>query len=291
MTDTAEAIPNVKPLITKDELERDFAHITEAVNTALALKTTVPPVIEDEEDLSLARTAVRAMAAARKRVSTTRVDAKEPFLSGGRVVDSHFNSLEKILVDEEARIGALAKHHLDKKAAEEQRKRDEEARIAREAAAKAQRERDAAEAEQRRLDQEAADARKRAQDAIDEEARKKAAEEAAEAQRVADSKKAATSAAGQQADAAAATAVQSQRAAEASPADKARTRVDDGMATLERSYEFKIESVPDIDLDALRAYIGLPDIEKAIRAYIRTHKDTKPLRGVKIFATTNASFR
>ncbi|MCC8967890.1 hypothetical protein H8A95_37675, partial [Bradyrhizobium sp. Pear76] len=85
---------------------------------------------------------------------------------------------------------------------------------------------------------------------------------------------------------------QAQRAAEEKPADMARTRATSGgLATLAQSFDFEITELGAVDLEALRSHISRADLEKAIRAYVRIHKDTVPLRGVRVFPTTSAQFR
>jgi hypothetical protein len=293
MTDTTTPAigHNIKPLIDAGSLAADFGHITKQVDDAIALANGVPPVLEDEEDVGIARTAARALINAHKRAETTRVDVKQPYLDAERVVDSFFNQMKKRLFDMQTAIEKRGKQYLVKKEREEQARRDEEARLAREEEQRQREAARAAEAERQRIADAAAAAERLAQEARDEETRKAAAAEAARLANEATTQASQVLAATTKADAASSQAVTAQRAADAPPADKARTRVGDGMATLERTYNFEIIDLQKVDLEQLRAYISRPDIEKAIRAFVRTHKDTRELAGVRIYADRDAQFR
>lgn len=283
---------NREPLITADQLAKDFDYLETAVDTALSAAAELPPVFEDEEDISAAREAVRGLLNEIKRAEARREDTKAPYLDAGRVVDSYFNALKNRCADVQAQIEARAKRYLDKKAEEERKRREEEARIAREAERKLQ---EQAAAAQRGADEErrkAEQARVAAQQEADEAKRMiaRAASDAARAE--ADRKEAEARSARQRDLDAAATASQAQRASEEKPADMARVRVaSGGVATLAQSFDFEITDLAAVDLEALRSHISRADIERAIRAYVRTHKDTLALRGVRIFPTTSAQFR
>ena len=283
---------NREPLITADQLAKDFDYLESAVATALSSAAQLPAVFEDEEDISAAREAVRGLLNEVKRAEARREDTKAPYLDAGRVVDSYFNSLKKRCADVQAQIEARAKRYLDKKAEDERKRREEEARVAREAERKRQEE---AAAAQRAADEErrkAEEARLAAQREADESKRKQAEEAAAAARAEAERKESEARAARQKEVDAAAAASQAQRAAEEKPAELARTRAaSGGLATLAQSFEFEITDLADLDLEALRSHLSRADLEKAIRAHVRIHKDTVPLRGVRIFPTTSAQFR
>ncbi|MBR0693611.1 hypothetical protein [Bradyrhizobium lablabi] len=287
------AVDDNRPkLITADQLSKDFDYLEAAVAAAIEVANKLPPVFEDEDDISAAREAVRGLHNEFKRAEAKREDTKAPYLDAGRVVDSWFKLLMKRINDAQAPIEASAKRYLDKKAEEERKRREEEARIAREAERKRQQE---AAAAQRAADEErrkAEEARLAAQRAADEATRKAAEQAAAAAKAEADRKDAEARAARQKEIEAVAAATQAQRAADEKPADLARTRAaSGGMATLAQSFDFEITELAAVDLEALRSHISRADIEKAIRAYVRIHKDTAPLTGVRIFPTTSAQFR
>ncbi|MCC8963718.1 hypothetical protein H8A95_15720, partial [Bradyrhizobium sp. Pear76] len=187
MASTAKALPvqqstNAEPLITADQLAKDFDYLETAVATALKVADDLPPVFEDEEDISAAREAVRGLMNEVKRAEARREDTKAPYLDAGRVVDSYFNLMKKRCADVQAQIEARAKRYLDRKAEEERRRREEEARVAREAERKRQEE---AAAAQRAADEErrkAEEARLAAQREAN-DARRQEAEQAAAAAR------------------------------------------------------------------------------------------------------------
>lgn len=282
---------NRKALITADQLKIDFAHIEKDVTAALALANKTPSLIEDDEDIAVCREAVKALMKEHKRAEAIRVETKNPYLDAERVVDSFFAALKKQLADVQAGIEARAKHYLDKKAADERARREAEAAAARAAERKRQEEAAAAAtaaAEERRRAEEAEAA---AAAEVESEKRAEAEAEAAEARAAAEKSAANARAARQREIDAAATTARTQSAAEEKPADLARTRVGDGMATLQQGFDFRIDAYATIDLDALRPYFSEADIEKAIRRYVGIHKGDKPLRGVTIFPTTKAQMR
>lgn len=83
-----------------------------------------------------------------------------------------------------------------------------------------------------------------------------------------------------------------QKTAEVKPAEMARTRGELGsVSTLKQTWTFAIEDEGAIDLEALRPYLPRTDIEKAIRAFVRVHKGSKKLDGVRIFEETSAVVR
>lgn len=280
---------NRKPLITPADLTADFSQIWDACNKAIEAGNETPSVIEDDDDLDTCRAAVTGLLAQAKNVESKRVDAKEPYLSAGRVVDSHFSAWGASLLKAKSEVDIKVTRYLNKKAAAEMARRQEEAAkaaalekrrqaeaaIAAAAAAEAQKKADVAAAAARAIE----DDEKRAiadKVACEEQ---EAAEAAAWIART--SRKAELEAANTSAVALAAT--------EAKPADMARTRVaSGGMATLQENWHFEILDLAKIDLEALRMFIPLGDLEKAIRKYIGTHKGTRPLAGVRIFSENSS---
>lgn len=281
-----------KPALTSaSQLSADFGHIEKAIKIALEIAEQTPVVVEDDEDIGICREAVKGLMTEHKRAEALRVETKNPYLDAERVVDSFFNTLKKRLADMQASIEVRAKCYLDKKAAAERARREEEARIAREAERKRQEEAAAADraaAEERRKAEQAA----RAAVLADAKEREALEREAARAQAAADAKEVESRAARQKEIDAAAAASQAQKVANEKPADMARTRVaSGGMATLQQGFDFEIVDLNAVDFQVLRPHIAMADIEKAIRGYVKIHKDTKPLAGVKIFPTTRAHMR
>jgi phage-related minor tail protein len=282
---------NRPALVTADQLAVDYRHVEEGVTKALALAADTPPVIEDDDDLGACREAVKALMGEHKRAEALRVDNKAPYLDAERVIDSFFNALKKKCADAQAKIEAAAHRYLKKKEDAERARREEEARIAREAERKQNEEAQAAM-------RAAAEARRKADEAAmqaaqaERDKRERSEQEAREARAAAEKKEAEARAARQKEIEATAGAAQAQKSADAKPADLARTRVESGgIATLAQTWSFKIEAYAMVDLDALRPYFAEADVEKAIRRYVSFNKGDRPLKGVSIFPVTNAQMR
>lgn len=260
---------NRPPVLTPDEIARDFAYLDTGLNEVEKKVSACPPVIEDDEDLELARTAVRLCQGAHKRLEAVRVEAKEPFLAATRIVDSHFNTRKERVAKWQSGIEARAKRYLDKKAAEERAIREEEARRAAEEARKAQ---------------EAA--RKAEEDRIALERQAEADAEAAEAARyMARQEETRLREAALQTTA---TALKAKQETEAKPAELARTRTGDGLSTLAEIWCFEVIDPHAVKLDdpVLRSFIPWPEIEKAIARYTKLHKGDRPLDGVRFYQDT-----
>jgi hypothetical protein len=192
------------------------------------------------------------------------------------VVQSYFASLWGKVETWQGGLEARAKRFLDKKAAAEKAHREQEARKAAEASRiAAERQRQAEEerrqAEQQRIASEQTTQRisvehhQREENARRQEARLR--EESAQAQ---------------------AAALRTQKEAEAKPADMARTRSADGVSTLKQVFKWECTDPHAVDLSdpVLRSFIPWPDVEKAINRYVATHKDARPLAGVRIYPDT-----
>lgn len=120
---------NRPPLITADQLAKDFAHVEKAITKREAEAAKVPPVIEDDEDLELLTATVPKLRGAAKRCNELRDQTKRPHLDAGRVIDTWFKALEKRMTDLQAALEKRGKLYLDKKrAAEAARRRAEEAK-------------------------------------------------------------------------------------------------------------------------------------------------------------------
>jgi hypothetical protein len=272
----ASAGHNKPAILTADMMARDFAYLDDALYEIETKVNDCPPVVEDDADLEIIREAVKRCAGAFKRLETLRVESKEPYLAATRIVDGHFGKLKDIVSGWQSTIEARAHRYLKKKEAAEKARREEEARKAAEAARVAsERQRQAEEerrqAEQQRIAAEQAtrqisvEHHQREENARREEARLR--EESAQAQ---------------------AAALRTQKEAEAKPADLARTRSSDGLSTLQEFWTFEVLDPHAIDLQdpVLRSFIPWPDIEKAINRYVATHKDARPLAGVRIYPDT-----
>jgi hypothetical protein len=81
--------------------------------------------------------------------------------------------------------------------------------------------------------------------------------------------------------------IDAERASQEAPADMARTRTASGLSTLVRGWDFEVEDWARVEtaLGALGPYIPRKDVEAALRRLLKTHGDSKPVAGVRIFAT------
>lgn len=78
---------------------------------------------------------------------------------------------------------------------------------------------------------------------------------------------------------------------EAMAAGSGPTRTAAGTISQRTSWTFRITDASKVDLNKLRPHFGIADIEKAMRAYVKAHRDTAPLAGVEIFPDTRTQFR
>jgi len=82
------------------------------------------------------------------------------------------------------------------------------------------------------------------------------------------------------------------KAASAKAADMATVRGTYGSSSsLRTTWTATIEDVTKIDVNALRDFLGTDAIQKALNAYVKLHKDTRPLAGVRFHEVTSAVVR
>jgi len=75
-------------------------------------------------------------------------------------------------------------------------------------------------------------------------------------------------------------------------ADLTRTSSDTGLvATASDKWDFRVADWSKVDLAALRPFIAVEALEKALRAHMRIHKGSMPIAGVEFVEGTKASFR
>jgi hypothetical protein len=245
------------PESTLDRLRSDHANLIARKDELLGGCERAPSVIEDEETAGkMADFVQKQIDPFLKRALAVHEAEKEPFLSGGRTVDGFWHSLVDDLRKAKDGLNAVRKAYADKKAAEERRRREEEARKARE--------------EQERLAREAREREAAACNEVGLDAAI-AAQEAADRARL-------------NADEAA-------RAAAAKPAELGRSRGDyGGLTTLKQFWDFADINRGAIDLEALRGHIPMDALEKAIRSWIKANADAlkegKRLTGARIFENT-----
>jgi hypothetical protein len=179
---------------------------------------------------------------------------KEPYLTGGRIVDGYFNPnilrLDRIASGMLGRISA-ANAEIRRKADEERRRQEkEQRRIAAEARAAA----------------DAAAAAGRTEDAVED------LKDAAAAEVTAD---------------------EIALAPRANVDDQIKTSIGNTGAALgtRKDWTFEITDFDAIDLNKLKLFIKREDIEKALRAYVKQQKDNAPLAGVRIYQDEKATIR
>ncbi len=211
------------------------------------------PDIDNDDGAGKASDYIKQVTSCAKALDTARVGAKEPFLEGGRSVDGFFKSYTDPLAALKKRVEGRLGVYLREKADKERRAREEEARIAAEAAA-------AREAETMKLAEVEGLAPDVANAALD---------GAVQAQ---------------------VTAEQTQKAAEAKPADLARTRGDFGsLATLRREWTFKDMDRASLDLEALRAHFPVDGLERALRSFVKA--GGREIKGAVIYEAQHATVR
>jgi hypothetical protein len=271
MLDISEAPPaavgsvmghNAPPLA--ERLKDDHAPLVDEVEGLAIVANALPKAIETDEDLSkLGKVVISARATAAKLESARKAE-KEPFLVAGRAVDGFFGDMcervNRIAKALQSRADAYQAEKAAKARAEADRLRriaEEEARVAR------------AEAERQRRIAEEAEAKNRATMAAKHE----------EKSQIADLKATVAETA---ALAAAAT-------ADAKAADLTRVRSEGVLVSSKAPWTFQIEKLGEIDLEVLRPYFAVGDIEKAIRGAIRGGQ--REIKGLRIYQETKASFR
>lgn len=83
----------------------------------------------------------------------------------------------------------------------------------------------------------------------------------------------------------------SRAAIDATKAGTGPTKTDAGTVSQSSPWTFAVEDWDKVDIAELRDQFTVADIEKAIRAHVRKHKNTKPLKGVRFYQEAKTSFR
>lgn len=210
-----------------------------------------PKIIKSQNDLNGVGTLIRDARAMAKKANDARVAEKEPFLSGGRDVDSFFKTLTDRLDRISQFFQKIADEYQRAVAVEARRKAEEEARKARQ----------------------------------EEEARLAQAMAAREANR---DKHAEQHTA--KAEAAGFAAERAEAVANTSAADLTRQRLDSGvLATSKEAWTFEITDFDAVPLDKLRPYFTRAHVEQAVRLAVKQGR--RELAGVRIYEDIKASFR
>lgn len=239
------------PLLTLDQLKADFAHIDKAVAELEAESAGVPPVLEDDEDLTVATAVAVKLTKYAARCEAIRNEQKRPYLDANTLIDDHFKrDFAARLNTAKTKIEEIATAYQRKKAAREQALRDEQAALARKQA-------------------------------------EEAAQKVTEAVKSGDVTAATTAVT--QANSLASFAARATVAAAAPTSDMARTQTDAGTASLVDHWTFDELNMGTIDLNTLRPFIAQTAIEQALRAFIKAGR--REIVGARIFNDNKARFR
>lgn len=240
-------------LPVKDRLREKHAPLLDRVDELVAACGRAPDKIDDDATQGKVGDLYKLLSAAHKKGEASRTDEKEPYLMGGREVDNFFK--EGVTAPLERWMQTLKRRsdlYINAKVEAERRRRNEEARLAQEDA-------------DRKLE-----AARKAEEASRPKVAEKKLDVAVQAQAAAD---------------------QAATLAQAKPAEMAQTRGEHSMATVQMRWTHEVSAWNDLDYNLLREFIPRDDIDKAIRAFVRLHKGTRELPGVRIFEAPNTQFR
>ena len=241
--------------IIRDSLTNEFTGLENRRDELIAATNRIPDEIEDAETEGRLTDHIGQINAAIKKSDASRKDRKEPFLAGGRLVDSYFAQITEPLKSAKAKALGVLTSYQRKQAAEERRRREDAERKAREEA----------------------------------EAARKAAEEAEAVLKNDDGLDAAIEAE-ERAKQAAADAAKTAKDAAAKAAAMHTSRGDYGASgSLRTFWTFKNLNRANLDLEALRHHIPEDALEKAVRAFIKT--GAHELKGVEIYEDTQTVVR
>jgi chemotaxis protein histidine kinase CheA len=268
--------PNYAAQIT-ESLQRDYAASVEALAKLLDDARAAPTVVEDDETMGVLARLVKSFRDTTSRLEAFRVAEKEPHFRAGQAVDGFFNAMIDKCArrDRKNKPGAsdvlqarIDDYQQRKLAAEQERRRIEAERAAREAREKA---------------------------AAEEKARREAEEARLAAERARKPEtKAEKAGAAEQAQAAASAAISASAAAEARaedayvetlarPADIVRTRVDEGpLVTMQQVGYAEIEDDTKLDMTKLWPFISIDAKEKALRAWAKSTGHRQQMTGAAI---------
>lgn len=240
--------------ILREKLLEDHADLLKRRDELLAAADRIP-AIDNEYIARKVGDYIKQLTAAAKTADAARVNAKEPYLEGGRGIDGFFKNISDPLADVKRRTETKLTTFLREKEAVERRRRQEEERVARESA------------EAARLEQERSAAALRDASTLDEAINAEAASERAKADLV-----------------------KAEIASTAKASELSQTRGEYGsMSSLRTSWVFDGVNRETLDLETLRQHLPFDALEKAIRSFIKA--GGRELRGTTIFETTNAVVR
>ena len=257
-------------------LAREFAEIERAATDILAEAKELPPTVEDIDTANLYTKTIGRIADLDDRVEALRVSEGLPYMRRKDAVDSFFFRIRERLrrrkkTDKAGGADVLQNRlhdYNERRRLEEQRRRDEEARIAREEEERLRRERQ----EQERIQREAQEKADRARKEQNKEAAAAAAREAeaaAEKLRVAE-------------DQAREKRQDTQAAAQAKPGDMVRERHDEAMNTMRQVWHVEVTDAMKLDAVTLWPFVKDAEKEAALKAWAKTTGHRKQMPGAVI---------
>lgn len=232
------------PLVTTESLDKDYAHVVEAIDKIAEQVAMLPEAVEDEDDVAAIAAIFPRLRGAHKRAEDLRKTEKAPYLDAGKAVDGWFGKQAGRVAAWQTDLQGRVDRYTRWKAERERKQREAEAAAARE---EAERQRQAAEA--------AASAGQTEEEIA---AREAAAESENEAREAA-------------------------AAAQGKAADLVRTHTPAGnTVSAKEEWIGRVTDFAKIDLNALRAHISPAEIEAAVRRFAKETKGTVELAGVSV---------
>lgn len=236
------------------------------MNSAIALQDefeTAPAVVDTDDAEKVMTDLGGRLSKFIKSLDRVRTIDKAPTLEAGRLVDTFFANMTNSLAPRMKMLERRVNAYKDEKAAAEKRRREEAERVAREQAAEAA----------RKLEE----TRRAAEAESDEAARKEREHEVnVAAAEVHNAEKAVVAA---------------EKVVTKGP-PVTTVRAESGTQSVQATrWVGEITDIDNLDLNALRPFISVPELEKAVRQYALRYKDTRPLTGAKISEKSSTSFK
>lgn len=284
----------------EDRLPIDYLALVDSVEALAKRAEGAPKEIDSDAAHDPVANLVKDIQSAFKKAEAYREDEKAPYLKGGQIVDSFFNSHKSRLAGMKERLEKRIKTYLDAKADRERKERQEAERVQRERERLAREEAERVEREARQREQEQREKEDRLRREAQAAENAKNAEEAARLKRQADAEaeerrresirsNQAIADAQIRADEERNRSVTAAKAANAKPADMSRTRSTSAHSTLGTFWKAEIIDIDDIPLEALRAHFNVADIQKAVDRAVAT--GVRKLGGVRIYEETKVQVR
>lgn len=262
-----------------EQMARDYEALSQNVEALLDRAREQPKEVTSDEEATAMGLVVKEIREADKRAEAYRTAEKEPHRLSAEAVDAFFFALREKLARRNPRDrtqkpgaadvlqGRIDRYLEQKRVEEENRRREEAARLRREAE-EAERKR----LEAARLQQEAEEAARRARKPENVEARKQEVAQAAQA----------TSEAAVEAEVAKSAAVDAHLSTLAKPAELSRTRGSGVLLTEARQPYAEVVDRTKLDKEKLWVFFTDAEIEKALRGWARTTGHNQQMDGAEI---------